>query len=527
MNSENNNLPQTGLNGLKENWKIDIVSGFLVFLIALPLSLAIAKASGFPVGMGVVTAIVGGIMASFFKVAELSIKGPAAGLITVCSAAVIEFGGGTTGWQITCGVIVVMAIFQVFFGILRLGSFADFFPHSVIHGMLAAIGLIIIAKQIPVLLGDDPVYYKGESPLELFMDIPEFISHAHWHIAVTGIVGLIIMFGLPMLKVKFMKKIPAPMIVLLITIPISIYWHFEDTEPAYSLVTIGDFWSEITFNADFSVIGTFVFWKYVLMFLFICSLESLLTVKAVDNLDPFHRKADPSSDLKAQGASNAVAGMLGGLPMISEVVRSSANIGFGARTKWSNFFHGVFLLIAMISMIPVIEKIPNASLATMLIYAGYRLAAPREFFDTYKMGLGQLIIFLTTIFFTLFEDLIIGVAAGIIVKIIIHLINGVKAKHIFHAVFTIESENNKKIFKVSGSAIFSNLIIFRNSLDKIPVSEEIVLDLSETTLIDHSFMEFMYHYKHDFEYKGGRFSIVGLENHKSLSKHHMAARKLK
>jgi len=235
-------IPKKGFEGLKENWRQDLLSGFMVFLIALPLSLGIAKASGFPASMGVLTAIIGGLLSLFFNVSELTIKGPAAGLITICSAAILEFGGGMQGWQMVTAVIMVAALLQILFGILKLGSLSDFFPHSAIHGMLAAIGIIIIAKHIPVLLGDDPIYYKGEGPIELILDIPKFLTHSHWHIAIVGIIGLMIMFGLPKLGISFLKKIPAPMIVLLLTIPLAIYWHFGETEPPYSLVAIGDFW---------------------------------------------------------------------------------------------------------------------------------------------------------------------------------------------------------------------------------------------------------------------------------------------
>lgn len=527
MKNELNNIPQQGINGLKENWKIDIVSGFLVFLLALPLSLGIAKASGFPAGMGVLTAMIGGLVASFFKVAELSIKGPAAGLITICAGAVFEFGGEETGWKIACAIVVVMAILQIIFGFLKLGSYADFFPHTVIHGMLAAIGLIIIAKHIPILLGDDPVYYKGETPIELYADIPNFIAHAHWHIAFIGIIGLIIMFGMPMLKIKFLSKVPAPMVVLILTVPLAVYWHFENTEPSYSLVKIGNFWGDININADFSVIGEFAFWKYVLMFLFVSTLESLLTVKAVDNLDPYYRKADPNGDLKAQGFSNLISGFLGGLPMISEVVRSSSNIGFGARTKWSNFFHGVFLLFAMLLLIPVIEMIPNAALATMLIYAGFRLAHPKEFMHVWEIGKGQMIVFLVTIFFTLFEDLLVGVAAGIITEIIIHLKNGAKPSNLFRTNVEIRNHESGVIVKMREALTFSNLIRVKKNIEQIPVNKKIIIDFSESYLIDHSFMTFIYNLQRDRKLYGGEIELIGLDHHVAFSKHNLATRKKK
>lgn len=507
-------------------WKKDFIAGLLVFLLALPLSLGIAKASGFPAAMGVLTAMIGGLLTSFFKVSALTIKGPAAGLITICAAAVADFGGGNTGWQMTCAVIVVMAIFQIAFGFLKLGSLSDFFPHSAIHGMLAAIGLIIIAKQIPVLLGDDPTLYKGEGPIELFMDIPKFIFHAHWHIAVVGIAGLIILFVLPAIKWNFLKKVPGPMIVLLMAVPLAVLWHFKETEPAYSLVEIGSFWNTMGLNADFSMIGGFVFWKYVAMFLFVSSLESLLTVKAVDHLDPQKRVSDYNGDLKAQGAGNLIAGALGGLPMISEVVRSSANVGFGARTKWANFFHGIFLLLAMLFMIPVIEWIPNSALAAMLIFAGYRLAAPREFFNTYRIGKEQLAIFLTTIIVTLLEDLLLGIAAGILVKILFHLWNGATLKSLFKAKFTIEQTDDRIIIKVKGVAVFTNLLGFKPALTALPPGQKVIMDLSHTKLIDHSFSEFVHHFEQEYNLAGGDFKVTGLEHHKCLSAHPLCTKKM-
>lgn len=524
MKTKNKQNIETGFSALKKYWKSDIVSGFLVFLLALPLSLGIAKASGFPAAMGVLTAMIGGLATVFFKVSELSIKGPAAGLITIAAGAVTDLGGNEQGWKIASAVIVVMAILQIVFGFLKFGSLSDFFPHSAVHGMLAAIGLIIIAKQIPVLLGDDPTLYKGEGPIELYLDIPKFILNAHWHIAVIGIIGLIIMFGLPLLKINFLKKIPAPMIVLVIAVPMTIFWHFKQTEPSYSLVSIGNFWGSLNFNADFSAIGSFTFWKYVFMFLFVSSLESLLTVKAVDNLDPYKRQSNYNGDLIGQGAGNLFAGLFGGLPMISEVVRSSSNVGFGAISKWSNFFHGLFLLLAMIFLIPFIELIPNSALAAMLIFAGYRLAAPKEFIHTYHVGKEQLAIFLTTIAVTLLEDLLLGILAGIIVKFLFHLYNGASIKNLFKAHYSIESNGNTTKINFDGIAVFSNLIAYKKLLSAIPEENKIVLNFEKVKLVDHSFMNFIHHYEYEMKEKNREINIIGFDNHKPLSSHPLATR---
>lgn len=327
-------IPKDGLEGLKQNWTNDAVSGFLVFLLALPLSLGIAKASEFPPAMGVLTAMIGGLFVSIFAGSRLTIKGPAAGLITICAGAVMEMGGGTEGWKLALGAIVVAALIQIVFGWLKFGSLSDFFPHSAVHGMLAAIGLIIFSKQIHILLGIDPATLKGKEPIELFEMIPDSLIHEDPRVTLVGIISLIIIFGLPLLKGKLFKKVPAPVLVLLVTIPLAWIMDFKHTEPAFDMVKIGDFWLNIGFNANFSLIGTFVFWKYVIMFLLVNSLESLLTVKAIDGLDPWKRISNPNKDLMAVGAGNALSGLLGGLPMISEVARSSANVNFGARTRW-------------------------------------------------------------------------------------------------------------------------------------------------------------------------------------------------
>ncbi|HKZ38835.1 MAG TPA: SulP family inorganic anion transporter, partial [Chryseolinea sp.] len=226
-------IPQDGLEGLKQNWKVDAVSGFLVFLLALPLSLGIAKASEFPPAMGVLTAMIGGLFVSFLAGSRLTIKGPAAGLITICAGAVTELGGGTQGWHMALGVIVVASLIQIVFGLLKFGSLSDFFPHSAVHGMLAAIGLIIFSKQIHILLGIDPATLKGLEPLELYEKIPDSIMHEDPRVTFVGIISLLIIFGMPLLKGKIFKKIPAPMVVLLITVPMALIMDFKHTEPAF------------------------------------------------------------------------------------------------------------------------------------------------------------------------------------------------------------------------------------------------------------------------------------------------------
>jgi MFS superfamily sulfate permease-like transporter len=336
-------MPNDELKRFKDNFSADATSGFIVFLLALPLSLGIAKASDFPSLMGLISAILGGIVVSFFAGSKLTIKGPAAGLIAIVVGAVADFGGGEKGWHLALGAIVVAGLVQILFGVFKLGKLVDFFPLSVVHGMLAAIGIIIIIKQFPVLLDVNPVLTKGKSPFELIAAIPFFIKNLDPRASGIGLVSFAIMLYWAKVPVDFLKKIPASLVVLLIAITAELYMDFQHTEPAYAMVHIGNLLENIHVNVDFSGMAqSGIFIKYVIMFALVGSLESLLTVKAIDLLDPHQRKSNANKDLIAVGIGNTIAGILGGLPMISEVARSSANVANGAQTRWSNFFHGFF-----------------------------------------------------------------------------------------------------------------------------------------------------------------------------------------
>lgn len=524
-------IPADGLAGLKENFKTDAISGFIVFLLALPLSLGIAKASEFPPVMGLLTAIIGGIVVSLMMGSRLTIKGPAAGLIVIVAGSVAEFGQGDNvlGWKLALGAMVVAGVVQILFGVFKLGKLADFFPLSAIHGMLAAIGIIIIAKQIPVLLNDDPALGKGKGPLELLANIPNFIMNLDPKATFIGVVSLAIMMGWPYIKNKSIKMIPAPLVVLLFAIPCELFMHFKETEPAYALVKIGNFVDALGFNASFDGFSqTGIFIKYVIMFALVGSLESLLTVKAIDLMDPFKRKSDMNKDLIAVGIGNTFAAFLGGLPMISEVARSSSNVNNGAKTRWANFFHGVFILAFVLLASPILEMIPNAALAAMLITVGIKLSHPKEFIHTFQIGKEQLAIFLVTIFFTLFEDLLVGIAAGIILKMIIHLVNGTPISSFFKAPTLVSFEGNNYLVEIDKAAIFTNYLGVKRKLESIPPGFNVTIDLKKTKLVDHSVMENLEHFKHDYESNdNSTVTIIGLDNHTPLSDHPLSGRKNK
>ncbi|MBI1838094.1 MAG: SulP family inorganic anion transporter [Flavobacteriia bacterium] len=546
MKNSNKNIPKDGVVGLKENFSSDALSGFLVFLLALPLSLGIAKASDFTPIYGLLTAMIGGIVVSFFAGSLLTIKGPAAGLIVIVAGSVAEFGHGDNelGWKLALGAVVVAGVIQVLFGLFKLGKLSDFFPLSAVHGMLAAIGIIIISKQIHVLLGMNPVTAEGKpmvEPIELLKEISNTFAHFFMHkeVVIVGLVSLFIVFGWPMLPIKALKKIPSALIVLVVSIPLAQILgihNIPDVKNAAGEIVTKGYTPLLEFkkglvdilgiNVSFdgvSQTGTFI--KFVIMFALVGSLEALLTVKAIDMLDPYKRKSNTNKDLIAVGVGNVIAGVLGGLPMISEVARSSANVGNGGKTRWANFFHGVFILIFLIFAVSFSDLIPNAALAAMLIGVGYKLAHPKEFGHMAKIGLDQIVIFIITIVVTLMTDLLIGIAAGILMKLFLHLYNGAPFQNLFTAKAKIV--DNKII--VHGAAVFSNYIGIKEKIDAFQLSDKVVFDVSKCKLVDHTVIENLHHIKADFENNGGEFVIKGIEEFKSItrSNHKFAAVKKK
>ena len=528
MSNKNMTVPKDGIAGLNENLLHDSLAGFVVFLLALPLSLGIAKASDFPPLMGLITAIIGGMLVSFFMGSKLTIKGPAAGLIVIVAGAVADFGGGSVGWHLACGVMVVAGLVQILFGVFKLGRLVDFFPLSAIHGMLAAIGMIIILKQIPVFLGVDPMLSKGKGPIALFFLIPSFFQNLNFKATVVGGISFALMMCWPLIKNPKVKMIPASLMVLLFSIPMELLWDFKHTTPVYELVHIGNLKEAIGMNADFSgyhQVATFL--KYVVMFSLIGSLESLLTVKAIDLMDPYKRKSDTNKDLIAIGVGNTFAALLGGLPMISEVARSSANVNNGAKTRWANFFHGFFILFFVLAATPYIELIPNSALAAMLISVGIKLAHPKEFQNMFHIGKEQLFVFLVTIFFTLYEDLLVGIMVGMLLKILLHLYHGAPLMSIFKAPTIVSFNDKNYLVEIDKAAVFSNYLGIQSKLAAIPTGMNITIDLKNTKLVDHSVMKNLKEYKTKYELADGTVNIIGLDNHKSLSKDELATRKLK
>ncbi|HUY34505.1 MAG TPA: SulP family inorganic anion transporter [Pirellulales bacterium] len=536
-------VPKAGFAGLPQNWKRDANAGFLVFLIALPLCLGISLACGYPAIAGVFTAIVGGILCSLLSNSELTIKGPAAGLIVIALGAVTEFGftagadpaADWRAYRMALGVGVAAGILQIGFALLRAGALSDFFPTSVVHGMLAAIGLIIMSKQIHTVLGVRP---EANEPLQLFREIPNSLAHLNPEITVIGLLGLLLLFGLPLLKARWIRAVPAPMWVIATAVPLGLYFgldhqqtysfggHRFDLGPAYLVNVPANMFEAIAFP-DFSGLQTVAGWKWTIMFALIGSLESLLSAKAIDLIDPWKRKTNFDRDLLAVGLANVACALIGGLPMISEIVRSKANIDYGARTRFADMFHGIFLLLAVALVPGLIHEIPLAALAAMLVYTGFRLASPREFIHVYRIGKEQLLIFGATVAGILATDLLVGIAIGITLKLLSHVFNGAPLRSLFRPQITIRrEEGGPTVLAVGGSAVFSNWIgLTRRIETAFEASPHVVIDLSETRLVDHTVMERLHTLKREFAERDGSLTITGLDDHRALAPNPHSARK--
>jgi MFS superfamily sulfate permease-like transporter len=437
--------------------------------------------------------------------------------------------------------IVCASVIQTLMGLFKAGKLSAFFPSSAVHGMLAAIGIIIMAKQFHIMLGVKP---NAHSLFETIGAIPRSLMDMNPEVAAIGGLGLVVLIIWSLLKNRYVKMIPAPLVVVVAGMALAQYFDLDDqhiylflpntTFLPHHEFTIGpkflvsipeNFMAGFSFP-DFSLIRAPVFWVQVIAICLVGSLESLLSAAAMDKLDPYKRNSDLNRDLAAVGFGNIICGLIGGMPMIAEIVRSSANVNNGAKTGWANFFHGGFLLI-FVAMFPrLIHEIPLASLAALLVFTGYRLAAPSEFKKTLEVGYEQLAVFVITIIGVLATDLLIGVGIGIVAEFLVHFGRSVQWREVFKINIDIE-ESDPGVYhvQVGGAAFFANFISLKGDLSTIPEGKTVIFDLSRTATVDHTVMEYLHHYCEDYERRGGHAVISGLDQHVASSKHPLAARK--
>ena len=500
----------------------DISASIVVFLVALPLCLGIALGSQAPLFSGIIAGIVGGIVIGSLSKSSLSVSGPAAGLIAIVILGIQKLGS----FESFLLAIFIAGILQIIFGYLRFGALKDFIPNTVIKGMLAAIGIILIIKQVPHFIGYDSTPEVDEGLLEMeqqsqafstLLNITNYISPLAITIGIVGILILLIWEIKPLKKYKTFKFIPAPLIAVLAGSGINQYFIFNNFEFALQqehlvslppLNNIADLNSILVFP-DFSYILNHNVWIIAITIALVASIETLLCIEATDKIDPLKRRTDGSHELKAQGFGNSISALLGGLPITSVIVRSSANVDAGAQSKLSAIFHGLWLMLAVVFIPNLLATIPYAALAAILIMTGYKLAKPTIFKDLYKLGADQLIPCIVTILAILLTNLLLGICIGILVSFIFILYSNFKS-----SLMIVNNEKNHYLLRLRKDVSFLNKARLKNMLENLPLSSHVLIDVSRADFIDKDVIEVI----NDFS-KHAHLKKITVEIKKNSFKH--------
>jgi len=497
---------------LPKNLKKDLPASIVVFLVALPLCLGIALASGAPLFSGLITGILGGIVVGAVSGSQLSVAGPAAGLTVIVLNAIQGLGTYETFLM----AVFLAGVIQLVLGIVKAGTIGNYFPSAVIEGMLAAIGIILIMKQFPHAVGYDADFEGDEGFAQTdqhntFSEIMIAFYKINYGAVVISIVSLALLIYWP--KVKKLALIPAPLLVVVAGIILGLV--FKNTDLALrgkQLVSIPVVSSMNEFfglfkSPDFSQIGNKQVWITACTLAIVASLETLLSLEAVDKIDPIKRVSPTNRELLAQGTGNIISGLLGGLPMTAVIVRSSANVNAGGRTKVSAILHGVLLLISLLTIPKVINLIPLSCLAAILLMTGYKLARITLFKHMWHKGLNQFIPFVVTIVAVVLTDLLIGVGIGMLVGVFYLLRTNMNNSYFYQ----IESNGRKKLIRLrlAEEVSFLNKAAIQVTLTSLPKETEVILDGSASRYIDQDVLEIIQNFKHNAYTKG---IIVTLEN---------------
>ncbi|WP_400191513.1 SulP family inorganic anion transporter [Hymenobacter sp. B81] len=477
----------------------DLPAGLVVFLVALPLCLGISLASGAPLLSGLIAGIVGGLVVSMLSGSSLSVSGPAAGLTTIVLGGISSMGT----YQGFLVAVVLAGLLQMAMGALKAGVIGMYFPTSVIRGMLAAIGLILILKQIPHFLGGDSDFFEDLNFFQAdgrntFSEIGYAFTQLLPGALAIGVVSLLILL---LWERKFiqrnrvLKLIPGALIVVVVAILLNLL--FRSVKPEWvvanthlvNLPTISsmqDVLGLLTFP-DWSVLASSKVYLLALTIAIVASLESLLSVEAVDKLDPHKRNTPPNRELLAQGAGNMVSGLLGGLPVTAVIVRSSANINSGAQTKLSAFWHGILLLLAVLFLGPVLNLIPLSALAAVLLMVGYKLTKPALYRTQWKLGWEQFLPFVVTVGVILFTDLLKGVGVGLVLAVFFILKANAESAFFFH--HEPSFERGTIHLKLSEHVSFLNKAAIATTLERFKPGSHVILDGTDTVSIDYDVLE--------------------------------------
>ncbi|MCX6216452.1 SulP family inorganic anion transporter [Spirosoma sp.] len=499
-------------------FRYDFPAGLSVFLVALPLCLGIALASGAPLFSGLVAGVIGGIVVGLLSGSEVSVSGPAAGLAVIVADAIAKVGS----YEAFLAAVVLAGLIQLIFGLIKAGRFSSFFPDSVIKGMLVAIGIVIILKQIPHALGRDNDY-EGEFEFQQLADGENTISEIYRAIetASTGAV-IISLISMAFLIVwertagrstrAFFKNFPAALVVVVLGVALNEYfrvavpdWYLGNTAhqhmvqiptltPGTSILSIFDF-------PDFSVLLSPKIYGIAATIALVASLETLLNLEASDRLDSAKRVSSTSQELVAQGIGNIVSGLIGGLPVTSVVVRTSANVYGGARTRISAILHGVFLVVAVFLGGPLLNYVPLSCLAAVLIMVGYKLAKPAIFKKTYHDGWNQFVPFMVTVAGIVFTDLLIGIALGSVIGIIYVLYTN------FQSTFSLVREGSHVTIDFQKDLYFLSKPQLKEALNSLQPGDDVLIDGSKALFIDHDIYNMLHDYQDIASIQGIRYEL--------------------
>jgi len=492
-------------NKLFATLRFDFSSGLVVFLIALPLCLGIAMASGAPLFSGIISGIIGGILIGSISNSHISVSGPAAGLSAIVLAAIVSLGS----FEVFLTAVFLAGLIQLLLGFLKAGAISNYFPNNVIEGMLAGIGIIIFLKQIPKALGSNVEVGGG---FKIFSDLAKSFTRVQPGVIVITAICLAILIAWD--KIPFLKKLkllPAALFAVIIgtainelfkvsgsdlavtssnyLVTLPVVSSFEDFKSIFILPSFLDFSNGLSQSALLSK----EVWTIAFTIAIVASVETLLCIEASDRLDPQKRLTDTNLELKAQGAGNIVSALIGGLPITSVAVRSSANANAGAKTKLSTITHGGLLLVCVLTIPFLLNKIPLATLAAILLVIGYKLAKPAVFKHFYHRGKYQFIPFIVTVVAVVFKDLLIGVALGMMVSIFSILRGNMKRAYYFRKE---EYENGDVIhIHLAQEVSFLNKAAILFTLDAIPENSKVIINASDTVYIAHDILDSLKEFK--------------------------------
>lgn len=496
----------------QENLKYDLPAGLAVFFVAVPLCLGIAHASGAPLISGLITGVIGGIVVGLISNSALSVSGPAAGLTAIALAGIAKLGSFESFLLAT----FISGVIQIIFGLLRTGAVADYIPTTVIKGMLSAIGLILIIKQLPHMIGYDVESMVAEEfiipapqlneiqpdnlPAEqnAFSLLMDSFRNMHTGVMIIGIVSFIFLVVWDRFLQSRLKTIPGSLLVVLLGVLLSRLWQYLSgslpLQPVHLVQIPGiNSINEFVYATHFpniQALARYDVYVIAISIAIVASIETLLSVEAIDKLDPFKRKTHANRELFAQGVGNMLSGLIGGLPMTAVIVRGSVNVSAGARTKQSAIFHGFLIIIAMVFFASLINTIPLACLAAVLVYTGYKLFQPAQFIQMYKRGWNQLMPFVITITAIVFTDLLIGVMIGLVVSAIFIIKQDYEG-----ATLTIIDTGRRKKLVFGESITFLHKQRLQYFFSELQTGNIVEIDASNTFFIDATIHELLDEFK--------------------------------